>query len=716
MNDPDPNKCYELLHKTIQTGLNLHMPTKTVKYNKYKHKNNAWITKGLIRSIKFRDKLYHKLKNTNCDTTLYAQLKLNLNTYNKILKKAIREAKITYYNNKFYQFKNDIKNTWKTIKEIINSSPDKVNMPKQFKVNNTLVTNKQVIANEFNTFFTNIGKNLASSILQPPNRSISDYLNSPCDKQFNFSKISNADTLKIINSLKSKTSKGFDHLSSALLKQIKDEICEPLTHIINKSLDTGIFPNKLKIAKILPIYKKDDITSIENYRPISILPAISKVLEKVICIQINTHFKDNNLFYFKQYGFRELHSTEMAVLDIIDEIIFSIDEGTVPLNIFIDLSKAFDTLDHDILLKKLKYYGINGNSLSLMKDYLSNRFQYVEIDDTRSDYLPIITGVPQGSILGPILFIIYINDMSNASEMFKCISYADDTTLSIIMNCPSPNTYIPDQTTINEELQHVSDWLKLNKLSLNVSKTKSMIFHKPHKKLTPPVIKTENSEIEYVQNFTLLGLIINNNLSWTPHLNHISKKISKTICVMSKLKHYLPRETLKTIYNALINSHLNYGILCWGYNCNTIYRLQKKAIRTICKMKYNAHTQPLFKQLRILTVPDILTRKMYKFFYKYQYNQLPQHFINSNLLKEQQSTHPHNTRANLYIVPRVKFKSTENCLRFQLPKEINKKILPILNKTNTHSEFGFSFYVKNYLINQYEDRCQIQHCYICNRN
>ena len=210
---------------------------------------------------------------------------------------------------------------------------------------------------------------------------------------------------------------------------------------------------------------------------------LSKVIEKVMYLQIHQHFQSNQLYYSSQYGFRESHSTELAVLEIVDRIIYNMDAGHTPINIYMDLSKAFDTIDHNILIQKLKYYGLNGISLSLIKNYLSNRTQYVEIKDTKSSSLPIMTGVPQGSILGPLLFSIYINDISCSSDLFDFINYADDTTLYATLKNGKHVRYAPTETEMNKKLANINIWLKLNKLSLNISKTKCMIFHKPQKSL-----------------------------------------------------------------------------------------------------------------------------------------------------------------------------------------------------------------------------------------
>jgi hypothetical protein len=277
----EPNSSYQNLHNILKNLTDTHFPIKYVKFNKYKHKKSPWITNGILKSISFKDKLYGEY---------YESRLTNFRTYNKILRQMINAAKKSYYQNCFYRFKGDIKKTWCTINDIINNKKRKDNFQEYFELNGNKITNKKEIADQFNTFFVNLGPNLAEQINYPPGRSYKDYLNDPATQKFEFRTVSSETVIKVINSLKPKSSQSLDRISNKLLKYIKDEIAGPLTNIINQSIQQGIFPNLLKQAKVIPLYKKDEPFLFCNYRPISILSSVSQVFERILYNQMYEYF------------------------------------------------------------------------------------------------------------------------------------------------------------------------------------------------------------------------------------------------------------------------------------------------------------------------------------------------------------------------------------------------------------------------------------------
>ena len=349
----NPTSNYEKLHFVLVSAREKILKPKLVRFNKYKHKLNPWMTIGILKSIKYRDKLYKKLKLMDNSSVAYSNCNTNLRTYKGILQKCIRAAKIDYYRNKFENDRNNIRKTWKTINEIMNRNKKSSVFPSHFIINGNKISDKEFIANNFNSFFANVGPNLSNTIRTNSTKSVKSYLKIAINSTFSFNMITSTDVIKLINELKPKHSAGHDNISTNLLKHIAPLIIGPLTVIINQSLCTGIFPAKLKIARVIPLYKKDDCHILDNYRPISLLTSISKVFEKVVFKQVYHYFTEKKLFYCHQYGFRTLHSTELAAMEMTDRVLQDLDNGKLPISVFLDLSKAFDTLDHCILLEKL---------------------------------------------------------------------------------------------------------------------------------------------------------------------------------------------------------------------------------------------------------------------------------------------------------------------------------------------------------------------------
>ena len=315
--------------------------------------------------------------------------------------------------------KNDIKQTWAIIKDTLQNKA-REELPYKY-LNDRTLTNMDEIANEFNKYFINIGRILSEQITS--GHSSDEYLNDKTELVFNFTPVTEDYIANVISNLKNKSSYGYDNISNKLIKLAKGVLTQPLTLISNQILRNGIFPKELKISGVKPLFKSGDPLQFNNYRPVSLLPSLSKIFEHVIFDQIMCYLTENSLLSSEQFGFRPGHSTELAALRMVDHIIKQMDNGKLPLCIYIDLSKAFDTLNYDILMSKPEYYGITGKENDLLRSYLTGRSQYVEVNGHKSSQLQISTGIPQGSVLGPLLFLIYINDLPNASNIFDMLMY-----------------------------------------------------------------------------------------------------------------------------------------------------------------------------------------------------------------------------------------------------------------------------------------------------
>ena len=629
----DANAAYDSFVNTIDHIYDNCFPHITINTKKNR-KRHPWITSGILKSIKVKNKLYRRfLRNPSSENNT------NYKKYRNKLNHVIRFSKKNYFNDKFNNCKNNAKGTWSIINELLNKRSS--NSVSSFSDGDNPVTDPKTIANSFNDFFVNIGPTLASNI--NGNKSFDEYLepNKSILSSLFLNPVTINEVFKVAYScLKSNKSAGSDNLKPGIIRLVIHHIVQPLTHISNLSFITGIFPNRLKIAKVVPIYKKDDPHVYENYRPISILPCISKIIERLMFNRIIAFLDKHNILFDDQYGFRPGHSTELALISAINKLYKALEQKDSAVGIFLDLSKAFDTIDHHILLYKLSFYGIRGNALDWFYSYLSNRYQYVYYNNCSSDLSRVKCGVPQGSILGPLLFILYTNDISNVSSKSSLILFADDTNIFY----HGSNAY-ELQDIICSDLLCYHDWFCANKLSLNAAKTNYIVFGTLSKNWNV-TIKLNDKIVHKVTSTKFLGVTIDSNLSWSDHIHSICNKISRSVGILSKLKYYIPGNILRCLYQTLILPHLSYCCSVWSSatktTLNKLIVLQKKAIRHITNAHYRESTSKLFLSLNLLKLPDLIQINLATIIYRATHNNLP--FPLVNLFKTNNDFHPYNTR------------------------------------------------------------------------
>lgn len=460
----------------------------------------------------------------------------------------------------------------------------------------------QKTVNEMNNFFIGVGQRLTKDIPAVYSDNFEEL-----DRSMLLKKMTETETREIIKALKNKYSSGYDEISNNIIKQTAEEITTQLNHIINNSFRYGIFPDKLKIAVVKPVHKKGDINDYNNYRPISILPSFSKILEMAYCRRIMEYFIENNIFRQSQHGYLKGKSIKTAIFQFITKIVEAFENKELAMGMFLDLSKAYDCLDSDNLLRKLERYGIRGPALEWVKSYFSFRKQMVEVEmdeeTVRSTIQDIILGIPQGSIAGPLFFIIYINDyglnIDTEHRKVTTVNYVDDVNKLII------ERLLMELKQLCERILETSNtWFESNNLIINKEKTQLILF-------TPTNSKTEeindicmNQEKFILSNSTkFLGIFIDKHLNWKEHINSLCDKVITSIYGFRIISNYIRNTYLKTVYHATIEAKLRFGIIFYGAgNINPLFVAQKRAIRILNNMKYDQSCRNIFKKIGILTI------------------------------------------------------------------------------------------------------------------
>ena len=646
----DTQLSYNNFSDSFLSLYNLHFPITKFKFNKNFNKLEKWMSKGILTSRREKIRL-SKLCFTHPNPTNTLIFKDYRNLYNKI----VRAAKKLSYDKLFKKFQSNLSKTWQIINEVINKKPKKANNTfSQLLINNCKISDPFEIANEFNDFFTSIAQKIADDII-PTDRPPDLIPSSPDDICFNLKAepLTHSEVCDAIDSLQKKKTLDMFGLSVSFISKFALTLSKPLKHIFSLSFNQGIVPQQLKVAKVIPIFKNGSQTSMDNYRPISLLCVFSKILEKIMLNRLSTFLENNNILCPEQFGFRKSHSTIHPLTLFINQISESLNKKEHAIAIFCDLKKAFDTVDFEILLIKLHNIGVRGTELLWFQDYLCNRKQYVSINGANSYLRKILFGVPQGSILGPLLFLIYINDLSKCSSLYKSL-FADDTKL--VASGPELVSLV---NHVNSEFQKIIYFFRSHKLSIHPAKTKFILFTNsilPKQQKIEIFINNNNfgddnpnlkfpieqvslsSEVPAIK---FLGIHIDPQLNFKYHISQLNSKISKALYFLRNSKNLLTIKGLTAIYYALIHCHLVYANIIWSSTKESFYKSifikQKSAIRIISCASYNAHTEPLFKKLNVLPLPKLCLFFKLQFFQHFKQGFLPDALKNMWILNRERN-------------------------------------------------------------------------------
>jgi len=656
-------------------------PLKKVKKNKNLHPQNKFITQGLLISRTTKNNL-HKAAIINPNEATVAYYRTYRNIYNSL----VRKSRTLYYSESIHNNQKNPKKVWEVIKETLNKQNSDNHIPEILQNQKNLTDNMDK-ANAFNTFFTNIGLEIHNTV-PPSSKNFADYLPlHPNPPTLEFNEIGPIHVSDIIKSLPNKSSQDLNGISLKLVKSVRTEISTPLAHIFNLSLTNGVFPESLKCSRTVPVYKSGQKNSCDNYRPISLVPTFSKILEKIVAIKLSNHLDINKLLYKHQYGFQRGKQTEHNLLHLINFVGNALNENKYCIGIFLDIKKAFDCVPRNILFQKLKNFGIRDNKLNWFISYLSNRKQICDVNGSLSDTSNVDIGVLQGSTLGPILFLCFINDLPLSNHLLSLL-FADDT--ACLAAGPELNPLIEH---VNCELKKLSSWFRANKLVVNVSKTKYVLFHTKQKRYNiddchvfydnndtdlphDPLKITELGRISNLnpimseRSYKYLGILIDENLSFDHHTSYLAGKISRSLYFISKSKNILPKRTLLNLYYALIHPHFLYCATIYSSinakNFHKLEILQKKALRLINLAKANSHTKTLFIKDKILPLEKLIQFQkaslMHSIYYEYCPSTLHEIFT-KNPAQENLNLREYNN----FLIPRPRIEQFKKFPQFSLP-------------------------------------------------
>jgi hypothetical protein len=572
-------------------------------------KNNkarkAFIGKTLLELQKKRDRWYKLWKLFPLNEFYENKFK----TIKKELAYKVLESKKKYYNKMTNEAAKNPKKLWGIFKEIVGNTPEKSQTIYKIMHDNSFSERNIDVANAFNKYFVTIGKCLASKI--PPTCEV-PVLNSKVISRnagLNIIRLTDINEIsQVIDSFDNCTAAGKDNISVKLLKMMKPVIVDKITEHVNFHFENGIYPESLKISRVSVIYKTGNKCDPGNYRDITLSSVFAKIFDQLIKVRLEEYLCDNNLISCYQYGFLKGSSTSLAALNLLKQVYNELNKGLKCSAIFVDIKKAFNTVNHDRLKLKMQQLGIGGNFMKIILSYLHNRRQVVRINGCDSDEQNINIGTPQGSALSALLFLIYVNDLQNIKLISAPFMFADD--LALITSADSVEAL---RTNATHDLDQLFKWLCLNELSMNVEKTKLLDFKLKHSNeiTTRNSIKFMAGEIEQVSSYEYLGLVLNSSLNFNDHILKVMNKIAPYIHILGRSKYLLSSSNLKKIYYAHVHCHLTYMIVAYASApqtyINRLFVMQKKAIKHIYKLRWDHPTNTLFRD-NILPLNKIIQK------------------------------------------------------------------------------------------------------------
>jgi len=714
------NKCTQNMISHIQDLSDKHIPKTQCSKRKSKYASKPWIDAELLKLIVNKNRLFRKMKKhpSEINKDNFTQSRAHVNKLNKQKKK-------NYFTKYFENHRTNSKKTWEGLYLAMEMTKRKKTLGTCIKDLSTgkIHSNPKEIVNGFANYFEQVPINVRNKL--PSNiGDFSKYMSKRMSNSMYFAETTPLEVFTLINQLKNSCSTGDVDIPNQFLKLINFPLSYILAYLINRSLKVGIMPDALKVGKQTPVFKSG-LKAFSNYRPITVVNSFAKLFEKIAGHRLTGFLDRFNILNNRQFGFRKHHSTIHAMINLLDTCLDGLNNKLSVGGVFLDISKAFDSVDHTILLNKLEHYGIRGITLDWFRSYLCQRELFVSADGASSHRYILKYGIPQGSVLGPILFLLYINDVVNSSDKLVFSMFADDTALVLKVECTQYDE------SMKFELQNVMRWFDANLLLLNIDKTKYLYFGPEYNSIkalhsiTPDYIYKKSLDRDYVQpedsDVKYLGVIFDSHLKFEKQVRSIAMKISRMVGILWQCKD-LHIEAKLTIYHSLVASHLNYGILIWGtqlsknlagrfkldhvpIHLKKVNTAHNKVIRAITRSKkYDketkvvTHTAPLLKYLNLLSVNGMYYLQLALFAYDCLRSvNLPSLFEDYLTTSDR----VYDNRASVYdvSVPRVRLESTLGMIKVAASYLWN--LLPHSVRSVNYSRNVFKSKVKAWLISQY---------------